>query len=72
MSNSKFLDYLLKFPVNDVEQFPSLKDLSQELGISISTLREQLQVAKALVLVDVRPRLGIHPQPYSFTPAVDA
>jgi DNA-binding FadR family transcriptional regulator len=72
MGNSDFLTYLLKFPSEDSEQLPSLKDLSQELGISISTLREQLQVAKALGLVDVRPRLGIRPQPYSFTPAVDA
>lgn len=72
MGNSEFLSYLLQFPAEPVEQLPSLKDLSQELGISISTLREQLQVAKALGLVDVRPRLGIRPQPYSFTPAVDA
>ncbi|HDD55610.1 MAG TPA: FadR family transcriptional regulator [Chloroflexi bacterium] len=72
MSNSEFLDYLMQFPVDDVDQLPSIKVLSQELGISISTLREQLQVAKALGLVEVRPRLGIRPQPYSFTPAVDA
>jgi DNA-binding FadR family transcriptional regulator len=72
MGNSEFLNYLLRFPTEDTQQLPSLKDLSQELGISISTLREQLQVAKALGLVDVRPRLGIRPQPYSFTPAVDA
>jgi DNA-binding FadR family transcriptional regulator len=72
MGNSEFLDYLLQFPTEDIEQLPSLKDLSQELGISISALREQLQVAKALGLVDVRPRLGIRLQPYSFTPAVDA
>ena len=71
MDNSEFLDYLLQFPPEDVEQLPSLKDLSLELGISISALREQLQVAKALGLVDVRPRLGIRLQPYSFTPAVD-
>ena len=72
MDNSEFLDYLMQIPVEEVDQLPSLKELSQELGISISTLREQLQVAKALGLVDVRPRLGIRPQPYSFTPAVDA
>lgn len=72
MGNSEFLNYLLQFPTKDTHQLPSLKDLSGELGISISTLREQLEVAKALGLVDVRPRLGIRPQPYSFTPAVDA
>ncbi len=72
MSNSTFLNYLMQFPVEEVDQLPSLKEISQELGISISTLREQLQVAKALGLVDVKPHLGIRPQPYSFTPAVDA
>ena len=72
MGNSEFLKYLLQFPTDDTQRLPSLKDLSQELGISISTLREQLQVAKTLGLVDVRPRLGMRPQPYSFTPAVDA
>ena len=72
MSNSEFIEYLLQYPPQAVEQLPSLKNLSQELGISISALREQVQVAKALGLVDVHPRLGIRPQPYSFTPAVDA
>jgi DNA-binding FadR family transcriptional regulator len=72
MGNSEFLNYLHQFSPKEVEKLPSLKDLSQKLGISISTLREQLEVAKALGLVDVRPRLGIRPQPYSFTPAVDA
>ena len=72
MNQSEFFDYLLQSAELDVEKLPALKDLSQELGISISTLREQLEVAKALGLVDVRPRLGIRHQPYSFTPAVDA
>jgi DNA-binding FadR family transcriptional regulator len=72
MDHSEFFDYLLQTAESDTEKLPALKDLSQELGISISTLREQLEVAKALGLVDVKPRLGIRHQPYSFTPAVDA
>jgi DNA-binding FadR family transcriptional regulator len=72
MSNSDFLRYLLGYSGRDENRLPAIKDLSSELGISISTLREQLEVAKALGLVDVRPRLGIRPQPYAFTPAVDA
>lgn len=72
MSNSEFLTYLLQFSGTEDARLPAIKDLSSELGISISTLREQLEVAKALGLVDVRPRLGIRPRPYSFTPAVDA
>ena len=72
MDHSEFFTYLLKYSETEHEKFPALKDLSSELGLSTSKLREQVSVAKALGLVDVRPRLGIRPLPYSFTPAVDA
>jgi DNA-binding FadR family transcriptional regulator len=72
MDHSEFFTYLLKYSETEREKFPALKDLSSELGLSTSKLREQVSVAKALGLVDVRPRLGIRPLPYSFTPAVDA
>ncbi|HJS20197.1 MAG TPA: FCD domain-containing protein [Anaerolineales bacterium] len=56
---------------NEVEDgLPSLKDLSVELGVSVASLREQLEVARALGLVEVRPRLGTKRRTYSFTPAV--
>jgi len=45
-------------------------DISKELGVSVSKLREELEVAKALGLVEVKPRVGIISLPYSFTPAV--
>jgi DNA-binding FadR family transcriptional regulator len=51
-------------------RLPSLHDLSEELEISVPRLREQLEAAKALGLVDVRPRTGIRRLPYSFFPAV--
>ncbi|MCJ7733747.1 MAG: FCD domain-containing protein [Anaerolineales bacterium] len=72
MSHSEFFQYLIQINHSGTEKLPSLKELSLELGISITTLREQLEVAKALGLVDVKPRLGIRPLPYTFTPAVDA
>lgn len=49
---------------------PSLSSLSQSLGVSIARLREQLEVARALGLVEVKPRTGIRRLPYSFYPAV--
>ena len=56
---------------NELEHgLPSLKDLSVELGVSVASLREQLEVARALGLVEVRPRLGTRRRSYSFTPAV--
>lgn len=49
---------------------PSLTELSRELEISVASLREQLEVAKALGFVEVRPRTGIRRLPYTFLPAV--
>jgi DNA-binding FadR family transcriptional regulator len=68
---SDFIRYLAKTYFQEGgEQLPSLQELSQELGISVSALREQLEVARALGMVEVRPRTGIRRQPYSFSPAV--
>lgn len=55
-------------PVSD--RLPSLADLSEELGVSIASLREQLEVARALGFVEVRPRTGIRRLPYTFGPSV--
>jgi DNA-binding FadR family transcriptional regulator len=66
---SEFMRYLATH--NELEDsLPSLKDLSLKLGVSLASLREQLEVARALGLVEVRPRLGTRRRAYSFTPAV--
>jgi len=66
---SEFLRYLATH--EEVENgLPSLKKLSEELGVSMASLREQLEVARALGLVEVRPRLGMRRKDYSFTPAI--
>jgi DNA-binding FadR family transcriptional regulator len=66
---SEFMRYLATH--REVENgLPSLKDLSVELRVSLATLREQLEVARALGLVEVRPRLGTRRREYSFAPAV--
>ena len=72
---SDFLRYLAAQPNGDASQsedvqLPSLKDLSSELGVSVAALREQLEVARAIGLVEVRPRTGIRRLPYAFSPAV--
>ena len=66
---SEFLRYLATH--EEVENgLPSLKKLGEELGVSVASLREQLEVARALGLVEVRPRLGTRRRAYSFTPAI--
>jgi DNA-binding FadR family transcriptional regulator len=71
-SLSEFLKYLasMKTAEENGERLPPLADLSRHLGISIASLREQLEVARALGLVEVRPKTGIRRLPYSFRPAV--
>ena len=53
------------------ERVPPLTELSQELGVSVASLREQLEVARALGLVEVRPKTGIRRLPFTFRPGVE-
>jgi len=66
---SEFLRYLAAHE-EVANGLPSLKNLSLELGVSLASLREQLEVARALGLVEVKPRLGTRRRDYSFTPAI--
>ena len=66
---SEFLRYLAAH--EEAERgLPTLNELSRELGIGVAALREQLEVARALGLVEVKPRMGSRRREYSFTPAV--
>jgi len=65
---SEFLQYLASHEQGE-QSLPALTTLGQELGISVASLREQLEVARALGFVEVRPRIGIRRQQYSFAPA---
>ncbi len=69
---SELLDYLAEAscqPEADT-RIPALGQLSGELHVSVSKLREQLEVARVMGLVSVRPRTGIHRQDYNFMSAV--
>jgi DNA-binding FadR family transcriptional regulator len=70
--NSEFLHYLLRAARTreDNWRLPPLNELSDELGVSVARLREQLEVARTLGFVEARPRLGIRRLPYSFLPAI--
>jgi DNA-binding FadR family transcriptional regulator len=67
---SKFTKYLANHDQSEAQNLPALSNLSKMLNISVAGLREQLEVARALGLVDVRPRKGIRKLPYKFLPAV--
>jgi DNA-binding FadR family transcriptional regulator len=70
LSSSEFLHYLIDQDLQPGDRLPSLADLSQEIGISVGKLREQLEVARTLGLVEASPRRGITRTPYSFLPPV--
>lgn len=66
---SEFIRYLATHTEAE-SGLPSLTELSRELGVGIAALREQLEVARALGMVEVKPRTGMRRKSYSFTPAV--
>lgn len=65
--NSDFLRYVIEHDAAPGERLPTLSEMSSELGVSVGKLREQLEVARALGLVSVRPRLGIQREPFDFS-----
>jgi len=66
---SEFLQYLAAHQNGhaDPDRLPSLGELSAEIGISISKLREQMEAARHLGLVEARPRTGLRRKPYTFS-----
>ncbi len=70
--DSDFLNYIIKHGFQPGAQLPSIQKLQEadHLGVSASKIREQLEVARALGLVEVRSKTGTRLQEYSFAPAV--
>ncbi len=69
---SELLNYLAKSDFQPGDRLPTLSELQKEehLNISISKIREQLEVARAMGLVEVRSKTGMRLNPFSFTPAI--
>jgi DNA-binding FadR family transcriptional regulator len=68
--DSDLLNYIIAKGRRPGDRLPSLEDLSDELKISTGKLREQLEVARALGLVEVRPNRGIRIADYNFFLAI--
>ena len=68
--DSQFLNYLIEAQIAPGERVPTLQEIGNELGISVGKLREQLEVARNLGLVSVRPRVGIQREPLDFSKAI--
>jgi DNA-binding FadR family transcriptional regulator len=68
---NEFLSYL-SGKGSPVDRLPSLEVLSAQLGVSKSKLREQMEVARCLGLIEVRPHTGMRRAEYTFAPALRA
>lgn len=68
--STDLLEYLINQELQPGERLPALTELSQDLGISVGKLREELEVARQLGFVSVRPRLGTRREQFDFYPAV--
>lgn len=68
--DSDLLGYIVEHGLQAGDRLPPLEELSGALGISVGKLREQLEVARVLGLVEVKPRTGIRVSTFNFLPAV--
>lgn len=68
--DSELFAYLAGRANGPGERLPSINDLARQLGISPSKLREQLEVARELGLLEVRPKTGIRTRELSYLPAI--
>ena len=69
---SELLKYLASLPESENYRIPPLSELSQKLGISVASLREQLEVARLLGIVEIKPKAGIKKTKYELKPALIA
>jgi DNA-binding FadR family transcriptional regulator len=70
--DSDLLNFIVSNAYEPGDRLPTISELQHDdrLGVSASKIREQLEVARALGLVEVRSKTGMRMKEYSFTPAV--
>jgi DNA-binding FadR family transcriptional regulator len=68
--NSELLHYLASQDFEPGQRLPSMHDLADQLGIGVSKLREQLEVARAFGWLEARPKIGIQYLGYQFVPGL--
>lgn len=70
--DSELLNYIIEQNFQPGDRMPTISELKSDehLGLSTSKIREQLEVARALGLVEVRSKTGMRLKAYSFAPAI--
>lgn len=69
-TKSDFLNYIITNGPNPGDKLPTMAEMSDQIGVSIGKLREQLEVARMLGMVTVRPRNGTIREPFNFATTV--
>lgn len=67
---TELLGYIARKARANESRIEPLNELSESLGVGTSALREQLEVARVMGFVDIKPRKGISIQEYSLRPAL--
>lgn len=70
--DSELLNYIIQQNFQPGDRMPTISELKSDehLGLSTSKIREQLEVARALGLVEVRSKTGMRLKEYDFAPAI--
>lgn len=66
----QILRFILENGYQAGDPLPTLQDISKTLGISIAKMREELEIARALGIVEVKPGRGTRVTQYHFAPVV--
>jgi DNA-binding FadR family transcriptional regulator len=67
--DSDILRYIITHELEAGDKLPTINELSAELGVSVSKIREELAVVRTLGLVQIKPRTGTQVQAFDFGPA---
>ena len=66
----EIIQYLLDKSNHSSKMIPPINQISQDLGISPSSLREQIELLKLIGAISAKPRKGLQLLEYQFAPAV--
>lgn len=67
---SDLLRFIIENGYQPGDQLPTIHEISKILNVSVSKVRESLEIARALGIVDVKPGRGTRVLDYSFGPTV--
>jgi DNA-binding FadR family transcriptional regulator len=65
---SEILRFIIENGYKPGDKLPTLQTISKTMGISIAKMREELEIARALGIVEVKPGRGTRVVEYRFTP----